>query len=170
VPSVTRSCRRRHVYTIYYIGRKGWLKIKRLSPSCRRPPRRRVVYIGNNISIVCVCRSAGWPVSGLCRSPTSRSRRSSANGYIMLLSGQELWAVSFLRKSKGPSSEKGNRTTLFDVHPYNKIYNILYMVPIQWSLLCIKSLTAVGHRRSLCLKPIWIQYYCACICLSNIII
>jgi len=34
----------------------------------------------------------------------------------------------FLRKSKGPSSEKGNRTTLFDVHPYNKIFNILYMV------------------------------------------
>lgn len=48
----------------------------------------------------------------------------------MLLSGQELWAVCFLRKSKGPSSEKGNRTTLFDVHPHNKIYNILYMVPI----------------------------------------
>jgi len=66
--------------------------------------------------------------SSLCRSPTSRSRRSSANGYIMLLSGQELWEVSFLRKSKGPSSEKGNRTTLFDVRPYNKIYNILYMV------------------------------------------
>lgn len=76
--------------------------------------------------------------------------------------------ICFLRKSKGPSSsEKGNRTTPFDVHPYihNKICNILYPIPLVIIIVYMlyvfrNSRPSRGRRRSLCLKPILPYYYC----------
>lgn len=146
--------------------RRGWLKIKRLYLLVVD----RQDYEYNNISIVrvCVCQSVG-PLSV---ADVSVQKVIGKWIYYVVVGRSRVMGgicICFLRKSKGPSSsEKGNRTTPFDVHPHihNKICNILLYLPLviiimQYVLYVPRnSRPSRGRRRSLfCLKPIW-PYYC----------
>lgn len=120
---------------------------------------------------VCVCQSVG-PLSVAAVSV----QKVIGKWIYYVVAGQRRVmdgiCICFLRKSKGPSSsEKGNRTTPFDVHPYihNKICNILYPIPLVIIIMYMlyvrrNSRPSRGRRRSFMFETnLTILLLCLCV-------